>query len=311
MSWPGVVQEASRYVEPLASICPRYVEEMRGVATGAQVPFLDVLALNVRTEIVFGLFRDASGSAADVPVDGCTSLGWLTPEHSFLGQNWDWMVEQAPNVVVLRLSQPDTHIPDIAMVTEAGIIGKFGLNAEGVGCCLNAIRCRGADRFKLPIHLALRTVLESTSREEAVQKLRSVGVAGSGHILIGDPSGSTGLECTSAWVKEIDMEDGRVYHSNHLTLDHADVDEPPWLPDSPARLARIRELTSDMTRPTTEKILEVFKDVDGFPAAINRKQEGGSTAETLFTIIMDLKAKTGQVTFGRPSEYSEQTILAF
>lgn len=57
---------------------PAYHEEMRGIAEGAGVDLLDIVALNVRTEIAFGQFSD-----------GCTSVAWKTGSHSFLGQNWD------------------------------------------------------------------------------------------------------------------------------------------------------------------------------------------------------------------------------
>jgi hypothetical protein len=51
---------------------------MRGIADGSGRELLDIVALNVRTEINFGLFSD-----------GCTSLAWKTGERSWLGQNWD------------------------------------------------------------------------------------------------------------------------------------------------------------------------------------------------------------------------------
>ena len=38
----------------------------------------DIIALNVRTEINFGLFSD-----------GCTALSWLQEDLSILAQNWD------------------------------------------------------------------------------------------------------------------------------------------------------------------------------------------------------------------------------
>ncbi|KAI0880178.1 AAT-domain-containing protein [Annulohypoxylon maeteangense] len=310
MSWAEVLQEASIYVEPLKKIAPRYLTEIEGIADGANIPFLDILALNVRSEITFGLFTDKSRGLTDVPSDGCTSLGWLTESTSFLCQNWDWRVEQGQNLVVCYISQPDRDIPDIAMVTEAGIIGKIGFNSKGVGCCLNAIRCRGLDRTKLPIHFALRTALESRSREEAVALIKSFGVAGGGHILVGDLTGSTGLECTNLWVKELAMDkEGRVCHTNHLVLDKSDIDEPPWLMDSPIRLERIRELTSNLEEYTVDTMFELFKDTKGHPTSINRKQEGDNKPETLFSIIMDLTRNYAQVTFGRPTKYSERIML--
>ncbi|KAI1492213.1 acyl-coenzyme A:6-aminopenicillanic acid acyl-transferase-domain-containing protein [Biscogniauxia mediterranea] len=321
MPWADVVREAGRYVAPLERLAPRHLAEVRGIAAGAGVPFLDVLALNVRTEIAFGLFT--SSTVDPPPSDGCTSLGWLADDGtSFLGQNWDWQVEQAPNLLVCRVvsqqQQPGTgSIPDLVMVTEAGIVGKIGFNARGVGCCLNALRCRGVDRSRLPVHFALRAVLESESRAAAVAAVRAAGVAGSAHILVGDATGAVGLECTSRWVKELRMDErGRVCHSNHLLLldnkADVDVDEPPWLADSPARLARMRELTAAARPASLESVFEVFKDTEGYPASINRKQvEGKSMIETLFTIVMDLTSRRAQVTFGRPTEFTERVVLTF
>lgn len=39
---------------------------------------IDIVAINVRTEINYGLFSD-----------GCTALAWKTDTSSFLAQNWD------------------------------------------------------------------------------------------------------------------------------------------------------------------------------------------------------------------------------
>ncbi|KAG9243528.1 acyl-coenzyme A:6-aminopenicillanic acid acyl-transferase-domain-containing protein [Calycina marina] len=311
MSWPEILQETEKYVEPLEQHYPRYFEEIRGIAAGAGLQYLDVLALNVRTEISFGLFSDTA-KKLDVPSDGCTALGWLIGGESFLAQNWDWMIEQSYSLVVCHVSQPGTDIPDFSMVTEAGIIGKIGMNSMGVGTLLNAIRCRGVDRSKMPTHFALRKVLESGSREEAVATIKSTGIAGSGHILVGDPTGSTGLECTSNWVKELVMDSqGRVCHSNHLVLEHSDVDEAPWLADSPERLARIKELTSGISESSSTTIFNVFKDTLGFPASIDRKTTGTNTTETLFNIVMNLSDKSVTVTVGRPSGYSEQLTWSF
>lgn len=316
MSWDDVTAEAKKYVQPLQATCSRYLEEIEGLADGAGVTFLDVLALNVRTEIMFGLFTDPNNATnhKSIPSDGCTSLGWLDEEsgQSFLAQNWDWQSAQGPNLIVCHISQPDTKIPNIAMVTEAGIIGKIGFNADGVGCCLNAIRARGVDATKLPVHFALRTVLESSSREKAVAQIKALGVAGSAHILVADHSGSTGLECTPFGIREISMDTKkRVYHTNHLVLEHPEVDEPPWLDDSHKRLARIQRLADDVSasKVGTNQLFELFKDEENYPCAINRKQEGVSGFQTLFTIIMNLGNGEATVKFGRPTEDGEEVQL--
>lgn len=316
MSWDEVTAEASKYVQPLQATCSRYLEEIEGLADGAGVTFLDVLALNVRTEIMFGLFTDPNNTTNhnSIPSDGCTSLGWLdeASRQSFLAQNWDWQSAQGPNLIVCHISQPDTKIPKIAMVTEAGIIGKIGFNADGVGCCLNAIRARGVDATKLPVHFALRTVLESSSRDKAVAQIKALGVAGSAHILVADHSGSTGLECTPFGIKQIPMDaKKRVYHTNHLVLEHPEVDEPPWLDDSHKRLARIQRLADSVSasKVGNSQLFELFKDEENYPCAINRKQEGDSGFQTLFTIIMNLGNGEATVKFGRPTEDGEEVQL--
>ncbi|POS72902.1 isopenicillin-N N-acyltransferase [Diaporthe helianthi] len=364
LDWPAVTREAEKYVSRLEVTCPRYLDEMRGIAEGAGVGFLDVLALNVRTEIMFGLFTEAEAVRAkgetqggingcggggggvngkdgedDFPSDGCTSLSFHPPNpsssttsgsSSFLAQSWDWQPAQSPNLIILHITTTTTtttdNIPSIAMVTEAGIIGKIGLNSAGVGVCLNAIRARGLDTSRLPVHLALRTLLESNSLEEGKTTLQKLGgVAGSAHILLGDPSSAVGLEFAGGRgdIGEITPDKkGRVLHTNHLLLEHPGVDEPGWLPDSGERLARMTVLTdgfgdgaqvlvADRGEVDLQRVLDFFKDEDGFPCSINRLGVKEGESQTLFTIIMDLGRKKALVKVGRPTEGGEEIYLGF
>lgn len=343
LDWPAVTREAEKYVPRLSATCPRHLDEIRGIADGAGVGFLDVLALNVRTEIIFGIFTEAEAvrargavngvndsngvngkhatEDADFPSDGCTSLAFHSPSSSssFLAQNWDWQPAQAPNLIVIHISQPnDDNIPDIAMVTEAGIIGKIGLNASGVGVCLNAIRARGLDASRLPVHFALRAILESRSRLDALATLRKLGgVAGSAHILVADPEGSVGLEFAGGRerIGEIGPDgQGRVVHTNHLVLEHPGVEEPGWLPDSRERLARITNLTDGEVlggKVDVGRVVELFKDEEGFPFSINRLKVKEGESQTLFTIVMDLGKKEALVKVGRPTEDGEEIHLGF
>ena len=137
------------------------------------------MALNIRTEINYGLFSD-----------GCTALAWHTQDKAFLAQNWDWETPQRENLVLLHIKKDGG--PRIAMVTEAGIVGKIGFNEHGVGVCLNAIKMKGMDVARVPCHLGLRLVLESRSREEAVATLEKTGVASSCHMLVADAAGGWG-----------------------------------------------------------------------------------------------------------------------
>ena len=51
--WPTVRREAARFEAPIGKFRPAYLEEMRGIADGAGLDLTDVLAINVRTEVMY------------------------------------------------------------------------------------------------------------------------------------------------------------------------------------------------------------------------------------------------------------------
>jgi isopenicillin-N N-acyltransferase-like protein len=319
MEWPEVRKQAEAFSPFISDKYPRYRDEMQGVADGAGVPYLDILALNIRSEIAFSMFTEPKANGAikhdDMESDGCTSLAWKTANgKSFLAQNWDWKPRQRANLIVLRIRQPGTELVPFQMITEAGIIGKIGFNENGIGCCLNAIRARGVDPTRMPVHFGLRTVLESPTRSIAIEKIKAAGIAASAHILIGDQAGATGLECTNVGFGELHPDShGRIVHANHLVLPHADVDEPPWMADSPERAARLEQLaTLEVGNDATlDSVNGLFKDEENYPTSINRKCVDGSTSETLFNVVFDLAEKKGWVSLGRPTEVLERVSLGF
>jgi len=290
--WPYACDIALKFVPYLEQKWGPYLDEMKGVAEGSEIDFPSILALNVRTEIAYGLFND-----------GCTALSWKAGDNSFLAQNWDWQHEQKENLVALRISQYPK--PTIHMITEAGIIGKIGINSAGVGVCLNAIRAPGIDFSRLPVHLSLRAALDSQTRDEASGKFKEAGIASACHILLADPTGGVGLECTSVDIVPLDMEDGKVFHTNHFVLDHNGVKDTIYLQDSAFRLERIKELViNDIRRglnPSMENIGTLFKDEKNYPEAICRAETKNSTEATLFNIVMDLNSRTAKVIIGRPT----------
>ncbi|KAF3386728.1 Acyl-coenzyme A:6-aminopenicillanic-acid-acyltransferase 40 kDa form [Penicillium rolfsii] len=301
LDWNTVRDTAKEWRSEIEGKWPRYYDEMRGISDGAGVPFTDVLALNIRTEIAFGMFND-----------GCTSLYWKTMNNSFLAQNWDGMEEQKQNLIILDITRDDA--PRIKMITEAGIIGKIGLNNLGVGVCLNAIKVPGCDSSRLPVHLALRAVLDSTSADDAVQRLQDGGIAASAHILIADKEKAIGLESTSETINLLGMDSqSRVFHANHLLLPHDGPVEAGWLVDSPSRQQRIERLAMNLNRqPDSTDIAQILDDHDGFPHSICRYEEGplGMDA-TLFSIVMELRGRTAKVSLGRPCQLEEIVTLDF
>src|SRR5690242_5122458 len=100
--WERVRAAAAAYRAPVEAYEPRYLEEIDGLAAGAAVDPLDVLAINVRTEIMFAATaRDLTRAPAE-----CTAFAAVpsrTADGALLvGQNWDWLLHAADTTVVLE-----------------------------------------------------------------------------------------------------------------------------------------------------------------------------------------------------------------
>src|SRR5690606_15025268 len=128
-------------------------------------------------------------------------------------------------------------LPIIEMITEAGIIGKIGCNSAGVGVGLNALITNvwGA---KVPIHLGLRAILESTSLKEAVKKVDHNQMASPAHFMIASAAeGMVSMEVSPIQTDTIQTVNGMLTHTNHLCSANMLklIQETP-IPDSTSRL---------------------------------------------------------------------------
>jgi isopenicillin-N N-acyltransferase like protein len=222
------------------------------------------------------------------------------------------MEQQGHNLVQLTIVQDS--LPTIKMISEAGIIGKIGLNSSGVGLCFNAIRAKGVDKTRIPVHIGLRIVLESTSVLEAVSKLEEVGMASAAHFLIGDATTAIGLEFTASTFAKLHVnENGYIVHTNHMLLPHAGIYEPHWLDDSPKRIKTMQDNISQSLPLSWKAFGQLFEDEAGYPCSISRSSEGVSGFGTLFNILMDLRRKAVEVRLGRPCKDNNDNsiILSF
>lgn len=306
-TWEDVLPIAQTFASNILQKWPSYFQEIEGIAHGSGHDTLDIVALNVRTEIAFGLLSENHRS------DGCTTVSWASCGQHFLGQNWDWMEEQKQNLLLLTIVSDDTTTKK--MVTEAGILGKIGLNSAGVGVCLNAIRARGYSDTRLPVHLALRVALDATSAAEAAKTLEETGVGGAAHILVADCQETISLEFTfEDCTRLIPDERGILLHTNHMLGRHGSIDESPE-EDSFARMERIQVLTDEVfsghEKVSLHEFAGLFDDHDGFPQSICRSQQAPSEDATVFNIVMDLQLKVARVRLGRPCCVENEYILSF
>lgn len=208
-------------------------------------------------------------------------------------------------------------LPTIKIITEAGIIGKVGINSAGIAVNYNALHLQGFRPTGLPSHLALRMALESTSPAQAYDRIiEQGGMAASAFILVGNAHDAFGLEFSPTSIrKQVLDARGMLVHTNHCVLSHgADARELDPLPDSWNRHRRMEHLlTTERTFDgTKDGFNRLWEDEDNYPFGICRAyEEGKSRGATLFNIVVDHARGEATVRLGRPTDPEETFVLRF
>eukprot|EP01129_Flabellula_baltica_P017411 TRINITY_DN963_c1_g1_i2.p1 TRINITY_DN963_c1_g1~~TRINITY_DN963_c1_g1_i2.p1 ORF type:complete len:302 (+),score=54.71 TRINITY_DN963_c1_g1_i2:209-1114(+) len=205
-----ILSMASHFKNVIELFNPFYIEEMEGIAQGAQVELLWIVAINARTEIYNNIVQGKSG------VTECTAFYFS--ESSVLFQTWDWAKELEKLMVCVRIQKDDGHV--ILQLIEPGMLGKIGLNSAGLGVTLNFLDA-GKIMNGLPIHIVLRHFLDSTSIEEGIESLGDYELDKTSNIIFADDQGAyVNLEFAG---ESVFKSSGERYftHTNHYLGDES------------------------------------------------------------------------------------------
>lgn len=222
LAWDRVTARAAHWLEPVRDYAPHLVDEMQGIADGAGVGLLDVLALNARGEVIYDKSfaqMEADGRASEEePAEGCTSFavhGEASGDgHVYAGQNWDWRAGVADTVVMIRIVQPPK--PTLIMQVEAGQIGRQGANSAGLAFNANGLGGRFSDAIGLPQTVVRRSVLDQSNITDALDVLcRTRAHIASNALLTCREGFAIDLETTPAGHGWMYPTDGLLVHGNH------------------------------------------------------------------------------------------------
>lgn len=316
ISWSEAKEIARKYIKYLDQNEDDFIKEIEGIAKGAGVDFEDILALNARSEIAL------AGNT-----DGCTSLGIVSPSNHnlYMAQTWDWRPSQKRSLLTLNI---ETEKSDIVMVTEAGILGKIGMNNHGMGVCLNALKVNER-QHTLPIHVTLRKILNSDNIDEALEIINNKEVASAANILIGqdDSKSIRKIVNNEITVMHIDSEEinetGHVYHTNHIRspeiLESLESDHDSQ-ENSYKRLEKIDDLISDSINNDQninhDEIKRWLSNHDNSSHSICRHDHCTSKLNytdtvTAFGISMNLSQKNLRVMEGTPCSPTDTYYYKF
>jgi len=308
--WPAVRREALRFEAPVGEFRPAYLDELRGVADGAGLDLADVLAINVRTEVMYSArARQAPMTRTRLPAE-CSAFAVVPAPGqdgpAIIGQNWDWLLHAAQTLVVLEVRQDDG--PDFVTVVEAGLLAKTGMNAAGLGLVTNAlVTDADAGEPGLPYHVLLRAVLDCATVTEALEALQAGPRSSSANYLVAHASGSA-LDIEAApgdftRLYPLFPEDGVLLHTNHFLADIHPTDLALWaMPSSQVRLQRLRAARA-RTQADYRALLIDHADhphsVCTHPDPADHPCEQGTTVAS---VLMDLTARHIWLAAGNPCQ---------
>lgn len=197
---------------------PSLAAEIEGIAAGSGQPPELIFAINARTELLSGgLLAGAGGECSTVGlVDG-------SRRRALLAQTWDFHPELARSRVVWSIRGAGGSA--ITTFTEAGIVGKLGVNSAGVAVGIDYLATeRDARSGGVPVHVLARAVLEGAgSLEEACDLITRTRTAASACLTVAGPAadGSVGIVAFERWPGGAERRPAagtppRLVHTNHF-----------------------------------------------------------------------------------------------
>jgi isopenicillin-N N-acyltransferase-like protein len=282
-----------RFKERIQALNPDYVTEIDHIAMGAQVDEpLWVYALNARTELTL-----------TKTTNECTAV--VFPQEQLIGQTWDWSHHLEEGFVVMEIQFPSGH--KILQLTEAGIIGKIGMNNRGLGQTLNILWMVDKVLSGVPVHVLLRAILETSSLEGAQQVIERSDRGKASNIIVAQRGQAFDVEFAGEDIFTHDILTDYYVHTNHylhspqpIVLDQSD----PM--NSHTRYGAAVDRLKESTSYTMDALIKALSDQSHETYPILRKYKVDSIEAmgycgTLATVVMDLKNLTMKVRNGNPS----------
>ncbi|CZR62694.1 uncharacterized protein PAC_12591 [Phialocephala subalpina] len=177
------------------------LEEMRGIADGAEVDLSDIILLNAR--------YDLARLQGTSKVGECTSMAYLQDrgaemDEVYVAQNWDmssWLYDE-DTIIVLESHNPaadnESSPSTIIALTEAGQLARSGMNSCGLGLCANSLWSNedasleqpiSESKPVLPFTLARRMFLECGNFAAGLKAVCSFPRHVSGNVIVGTREG--------------------------------------------------------------------------------------------------------------------------
>jgi isopenicillin-N N-acyltransferase-like protein len=305
LTWDGAKIQSRKYLPFAEERYPQYVDEMRGIAEGANVTFDDVMVLNAMEAVTMDALH----------LTRCTSMAVnetrTADGHVLVAHNEDWVPEDENDVYVIS-AKPNDDPPFLAM-TYGGLLPNVGFNAYGIAQLIDSVYPNDS-RIGIPRLVVSRAVLASRRLSGAIGRtLISHRAAGYNHLLVHDSGEIYSVEVSSRKFDILHGTDGYMVHTNHyLSQTMKEIEsEPEELISSRVRYFRANRLLRQNSAHNIKSMQAIQKDHVNLPNSIcNHNIEGIDPLDrenTISALVIDLTSREMHIAWGNPCQNAYHT----
>jgi isopenicillin-N N-acyltransferase like protein len=305
LTWDGATIQSRKYLPFAEERYPQYVDEMRGIAEGANVSFDDVMVLNAMEAVTMDALH----------LTRCTSMAVneerTADGHVLAAHNEDWVPEDENDVYVIS-AKPRDEPPFLAM-TYGGLLANVGFNAYGIAQLIDSVYPNDS-RIGIPRLVVSRAVLASRRLSGAIGRtLISHRAAGYNHLLLHESGEIYSVEVSARKFEILHGTDGYMVHTNHyLSRTMKEIEnEPEELISSRVRYFRANRLLRQNSAHSIKSMQAIQKDHVNLPNSIcNHNIDGIDPLDresTIAAMIIDLTSREMHIAWGNPCQNAYHT----
>jgi len=301
LTWAGAQIQARKYLPFAQERYPQYVDELMGIAEGADVIFEDLVVINAMEAVTMDALH----------LTRCTSMAVnderTADGHVLLAHNEDWVPEDEDDVFII-LANPK-HDPPFLAMTYGGLLPNIGFNAYGIAQLCDSVYPNDS-RIGTPRTVVSRAVLASKTPDEAIRHMLSAQrAAGYNHMLVHESGELYSVEVSARRFGILYGDDGYIVHTNHyLSENMQQVErEPEDLVASRIRYFRALRMVKRQEEQHTIKTLQsIQRDHVNFSNSICNHSIDASNPldreKTVNAMVIDLTAREMHIAWGNPCE---------
>ena len=300
LTWEGAKIQSRKYLPFAEERYAQYMDEMRGIAEGANVSFDDVMVVNAMEAVTMDALH----------LTRCTSFAVnetrTADGHVLIAHNEDWVPEDENDVYVVS-AKPNDEPPFLAM-TYGGLLPNVGFNAYGIAQLIDSVYPNDS-RIGIPRLVVARAVLASRRISGALGRtLVSHRAAGYNHLIVHESGEMYSVEVSARRFEILHGTDGYVTHTNHyLSQTMKDIEkDPEELISSRVRYFRANRLLREHSTHTIKTLQAIQKDHVNLPNSIcNHNIEGIDPMDresTITALVIDLTAREMHIAWGNPCQ---------